>query len=663
MLTRQIAESVVLPNMDDFAFFDTSELDIRGGIFSVAGKKVDGSVVDIPAGGTEPPTQPGVEIPTSAEDPASATAETPALRKRRPTKSQTMGPPGLEQEKEPEGIPRIDTAPAGFLFNQNNTSSSTIQATKKWLGNAARPSSISSLAGMGVSNASKESFDSYRSKSVERNPAHVAGPSAEGPSKPLLASTGAEGKNREVGLGISTDTLIAKPSQTSPQGPARTSFDSSSTATSSTNRGLPDSPTSSTNTSSLITSLRARDKKAIQSQVTTARDAMKKWGVNWAAKKRTQFGGTLDEEPSDRPAAVYRPPDEDELHKGGDAGLSKSAEAPKSLQDRLNAAAAAAAANRPKSGSVSSTSPSQSTAGTVPRPTLQPSPSKSSVSSFGSSPPQWTLSGAAPTTEIAKADVAAKSGGIGTSAQSHLGQVNDQAQSKMREKTERSGSASNPVLTQPIAGKTMMVPRVPKRPGEVIAIGSSSSGITRRISGSEQDAENPKLDGPPPLPVRKSQEMDRPEQLESTVLPPKLPSRKVSPEPTALHKNSTEASVLATSTNSDTSSSPSPPELVEMSRSDSAPASTAVPPLPPRSSEAQKGDVSSITGTDSNAEKEGTSSSTGPHAMSEGASDEVSESEDALVHGDNGDIIAVGDVLAKAEGDQLDREESKEVTS
>ena len=65
---------------------------------------------------------------------------------------------------------------------------------------------------------------------------------------------------------------------------------------------------------------------------------------------------------------------------------------------------------------------------------------------------------------------------------------------------------------------------MPKRPGEVVSIGSSEAGITRRISSGEEGTERVVE---PYLPARPTSGEVRRE--DATVLPPKLPSRKVTP--------------------------------------------------------------------------------------------------------------------------------------
>jgi hypothetical protein len=124
----------------------------------------------------------------------------------------------------------------------------------------------------------------------------------------------------------------------------------------------------------------------------------------------------------------------------------------------------------------------------------------------------------------------------------------------------RTSNGSATVMLQPSAGRGMVVPRVPKRPGEVTGLGSHpSQGMTRRISGDEDGegqmgqgrvvesgkgseggsgsgssgAATPVVahikDVPPPLPPRKSGEEARHAAPAIPAIPPPLPPRTASP--------------------------------------------------------------------------------------------------------------------------------------
>ena len=639
--------------MDDIAFFDTSSVDIRGGIFSQAGKVVKEPTTDVPSGGNEMPTQTGVDVETCAEDPSSATAETPGLRKRRPTKSQTVNVNGggggdsltsLDEEDEKIsgiGLPRTETAPANIGSTQGAKKSAAIQATKKWFAGGARPASTSSLSGIGVqSNTSQESLSS-RSKGRDRESSMRRDSSPGGVAADTTASATDQGEERETE--ISTLSSSTSKGHTSSRSVGRLALDSTSTNDALHLHDPSTSPTSSS--SSFITSIRARDKKAVQAQVSSAKDAVKKWGVNWAAKRRNNLGnGTLDERDEDRPTAIYRPPDEDE--RGGEADASsRSAEGPQTLRERLEAAAMQAQA-RPvpsRQRSVSSATPS--------RPTLLTPETKSSIAPPGSPPARWTLSSPGPTTEVAKADV------------STTVSVPSPARNPKSEAVRR-GSSSNPVYTQPSAGTSMVVPRMPKRPGEVIGIGSSELGITRRISDSEGGSGGPTkmptpTNTPPVLPprLRASErsaagdtlhsETETGRDVGSTLSPPRLPPRRPASDPSPPTASSTDISTRSKrstqmKTKADTPSPP--PSENDLERPGSAPAVAAAPSLPRRHSTKASEEEKGIGGSESDTNVEVQPPSTSSTVQDLGEIDKGMSMADA---------VSVEEEAPGAEGDNL----------
>lgn len=584
--------------MDDIAFFDTSTLDIRGGIFSSAGKVVHSLGTTPPVVGTDAATQPSVGISQSAEDPSSAIPETSGLRKRQPSKAQTLNtnrslataPADREGEAR---LPRTDTAPANLASVANLNKSATIQATKKWFANNGRPPSISSLAGISKENTSKESLSQPKRRSLETVPGREVPPQNNPASgddalitvfdEPtvVVSSEAVQGNGTEKAASLSssrTSHETARPAST----PNSTADDAGSGAR----------PHGAASTASLITSLRAGDKTAIQSQMTSARAAVKKWGVNWAAKRKPNIGGLGDDADEDRSAAVYRPPDEDiDVNAGYAGGLSRSSEGHKTLQERLTAAAAAAAqANRPKSGSVSSSSPGTSAA---VRPILQPSPSKASAStsSLGTSPPQWSLSAPAPTTGLAKDGANARHSGSTPPGSQTSTRTDDNSlarQSSPRQH-DRRNSSSTPVITQPMRGKSMVVPRVPRRPGEIVAIASTEAGITRRISRGEEDILKGKDAGVPPSSLAGvGGASDSDAAAKNEVVPPPLPARKKTPasSPKLSTMDLPEAAETCTTVQSETSrDGPSGSAVdngLQLKRSDSAPAAATEPPELPK---------------------------------------------------------------------------------
>jgi hypothetical protein len=249
------------------------------------------------------------------------------------------------------------------------------------------------------------------------------------------------------------------------------------------------SPGTAAHSASLLESFRARDKQAIAAQVSSAKSVVRKWGIDFAAKRRADFQapatGAGIKGQQTQPHAIYRPQEDDRLHSAtsSSAGASTSlGHSPnRTLQERLNDAAKAAAlanstttTNRERSHSNLSNTSSSS------RPTLLASPSKSgAVAGPSISEPTFTLSDQKPRRD------------------------------------------SVPVLMQPSAGRGMVVPRVVKRPGEVTGLGNSpGQGLTRKIS-EDAGSTTPSATGSktPDLIPRKSAESDRPG------VPPPLPKK------------------------------------------------------------------------------------------------------------------------------------------
>ncbi|KAK4686092.1 hypothetical protein P7C73_g4034, partial [Tremellales sp. Uapishka_1] len=400
-LREVIAESIVLPAMDDIAFFDTSALNLRGGVFSEAGKVDESEKSEL----VEEP----IDLTVSKEDPSSAVPEVPGLRKRGHVAKATsvdVDSDGVKPDHDPDlTIHKVDTAPALDSHGNGSKRLSGVLTAKKWFATttaaANRSSTRTSL------DDSDDELVKVRSRSSERG-ANIANTPEVAP---VNVSTATADQVEDASNPIHPHPLAAAPSEAS----LYSSFPH------------PEPSPSPSSNPSLISTLRSRDKKAIAMQVNSARDTVKKWGVNWAAKRRAGLPNDhLDERDEDKPAALYRPPEED-----GPRSLEV-----KSLKERLDAAAAASApvsippsptGNRERSGS-----------------TL--SQSRSMLSTSNSSQPDFKVTASKPTTAASIPP------------------------------------PPPPVKMQPSGSASMKVPRINKRPGEVTSLGSGTRTEMERVA-------------------------------------------------------------------------------------------------------------------------------------------------------------------------------------
>jgi len=511
----------VAPNFDDLAFFDTSKFNVRGGIFSEAGKinsKSEREDVTIKGG---PTSQPSV-VAKEGSDIGKGS-------KRQSTHGDLGKIPSGEEKK--EMIPKVQTETG--LDNKNSSGLGRASSTSSRSMETARPKG---------SLPTRPSTVHYDNSVMESTEASASAPILISEPADTIVSSPASDRATTITSGFHpfpTTNTTTKPASIK-------STDTRSSTSTSTTTGTAKEPESgnlegdidrsaspggTTSSASLLNSFRARDKQAIAAQVNTARSVVKKWGIDFAAKRRADFNqtsqpgtGIKGQTPAagqTQPQAIYRP-DDDRLHTQSGTGTSPASlgHSPnRTLQERLHdAARAAAAANsssnnqRERSGSTLSTNTASSTGSS--RPTLLASPSKSGVveASPSISEPTFTLS----------------------------------SQRTDAPTTSASTATSPPVLMQPSAGRSMVVPRVVRRPGEVTGLGNSpGQGIVRKTSDTPpHDTHAPLLPPtttgsgtatPPDLPPRKSVESDRPliDMNDNETIPPPLPSRRSDPVSTA----------------------------------------------------------------------------------------------------------------------------------
>jgi hypothetical protein len=445
---------LVAPNFDDLAFFDTSKFDVRGGIFSEAAKmnaKADREDVTLQKG---TPSQPGVVAKESSE-----------VSKKRTSLHGDLGKPGSEDTKKAESVLSKFQTELGIGHNQHveNEKGSALGRSSSNASNRSRTTEVGSKVKLDHSALGNEAASASAptlvhlegSDTVTSSPASDRPPTITSGFHPLPEPASVK----------SNDTSSSTPNTETPGG----DIDRSA------------SPGTAAHSASLLESFRARDKQAIAAQVSSAKSVVRKWGIDFAAKRRADFqapaAGAGIKGQQTQPQAIYRPQEDDRLHSttSPSAGASTSlGHSPnRTLQERLNdAAKAAAIANSTTTTNRERSHSNLSNASNSSRPTLLASPSKSgAVAGPSISEPTFTLSDQKPRRE------------------------------------------SVPVLMQPSAGRGMVVPRVIKRPGEVTGLGNSpGQGLTRKISDADGDSTPTSGTGSktPEILTRKSAELDRP---------------------------------------------------------------------------------------------------------------------------------------------------------
>ena len=397
-LIPKLRETIIMPNMDDVAFFDTRDKDVRGGVFSQSARHGPALTTD--------PKQPKspeefesslLANGTSAEDPTSAVAESSASRKRngnlaRPRTLGTARPssPPIDEEPEQGGftLPRTETAPATVA------EPTTTPKRSKWFNGSSRSSSVV--------------LDESRDHStVSLNPDSVGDRRAAKPASSITDNSSGPSGMKETAQShyipeLRTDPVV-KPKSSFSFG--RTNSNGSSG--SSTAGPSQDPATIAGSATSIISSLRRGGHR----RELLNDEAKKRMGQmsTWMADRKERRAGQ-DERPP--PAA---PPAEE---------LTATRSTPSSdfgrgsLQERLHAAAlvqpspsqtpSSPNANRQRSGSIASSSSLTS----LTKPALASSPSKSNVSQseVSTDPPQMTIAASRATTEESKEEVLARTG-------------------------------------------------------------------------------------------------------------------------------------------------------------------------------------------------------------------------------------------------------------
>ncbi|KAH8119956.1 hypothetical protein DFH11DRAFT_1557516 [Phellopilus nigrolimitatus] len=273
-LKEIINESVVLPNMDDIAFFETSQYQHRGGIWADASRK-EHVVTDLP------------DDSTVLKSPAS-NADADALQKSQSASAIPISESSTSSDSGPDaGITRVSTIAA-----PESTS-----ATKRESWSARSPGALDDEVGDDQETRSDQlaipDDERGRSTNVEANGRRATSvPASKTASMEDLESA-------------EQQTILSSDSPDSPtsQDPAHSRMRSLSSGapvlapeTNASRESLISRGSSLANTSSFLSTLKSKaDKQALSN---TAKEAMRKWSANWSGFKRDHVNGSNNSEES-----------------------------------------------------------------------------------------------------------------------------------------------------------------------------------------------------------------------------------------------------------------------------------------------------------------------------------------------------------------------------
>ncbi|KAJ8509177.1 hypothetical protein ONZ45_g8622 [Pleurotus djamor] len=301
-LKEIIQESIVMPNMDDIAFFESSPYAHRGGIWS------DASRHNVPS--------PSLFTQDPAPSETLSTVSAPAMMNDPSTESTSSSSKDTTTPIPPEianvqSVPTI--TPSSELDSSSSSGSNTMNRRRTWF-SGLRSDELSDLIQQDPATPSTSAQDQTLSKpelaasqtlrSVSQQSKDATVPSTDddlevqkhlspAPSRPTSRQS-----NHKKALSVSSDGSEVSAYTDGSAISAVSSRNAESTSASSRGSNLPSTPASPTSFLSQLKQ-RAPDKQVLSN---TAKEAMKKWGMNWANlrkdanKEREQNGDTSGED-------------------------------------------------------------------------------------------------------------------------------------------------------------------------------------------------------------------------------------------------------------------------------------------------------------------------------------------------------------------------------
>ncbi|KAH8099700.1 hypothetical protein BXZ70DRAFT_989942 [Cristinia sonorae] len=293
-LKEVIQESVVLPNMDDIAFFESSSFSHRGGIWADASRKEKLSELFAtpldPVDDDKPTTsEPAFQSQTAPASLAGTPEATPLVERSHsvddalvnPTTNTTAGPPDV--------VPMAKTSSAASGL-ASSLSSSTAAKRRTWFGGARTDEQSGGDADNEEDAVDRGRMDKSEASTARRSSSTRSSQSVSGGEaiqsesdnshlKPVAVQRASSRRTQSFssqnpGAPVSDDLSTSAPAESGLSAFFRSSSPSQPGAIGS-EKTPPISPT-------FFQTLKSRDKQAISN---TAKEAIRKWGVNWPIKK------------------------------------------------------------------------------------------------------------------------------------------------------------------------------------------------------------------------------------------------------------------------------------------------------------------------------------------------------------------------------------------
>lgn len=281
-LKEVIQESVVLPNMDDISFFDSSKFPHRGGIWGEASRHEKSSTL-FPES-TPAPLSHGRSASTSSEPTADSSSTPPAPPVQRSQTEEPQSNTDLMKSPEEDFKPQ-----ATGIASTPSTSSSTKR--RSWFVSAPKTESIDPFVEEGFADL----YERGRPNGAQARRLS----SQSTPDEPLPEVDEPVGDGTHL-----TPIPIARPasSRRSPSTSSQDASEGSSSLDNASSKSAPSdsgmaifrnrSPSLSAKNSPIsptfFQTLKSRDKEAISN---TAKETIRKWGANWASLRKKDGNG------------------------------------------------------------------------------------------------------------------------------------------------------------------------------------------------------------------------------------------------------------------------------------------------------------------------------------------------------------------------------------